>query len=132
MKNRIGLQLNFVKSPYEAILRAQALNLPFFQCFLSNSKTGKSVELSEEEIKRFATGRRAFSAFYVHSAHLVNLAALGNFSRTLLKKEIELAIALTATHLVFHLGTAKGVQNRLQVIPRLVQIINTIADLFPG
>jgi apurinic endonuclease APN1 len=132
MKQRLGLQINYQNSPYEVIEKARALDLPFFQCFLTNSKTGILASFSEEEIAKFTTEIRNFSAFYVHGAHLINLATLGPFSLDLLKAELKLATRLNATHFVFHLGSAGWAEVRSFAFPQLVRTIDIIADFFPG
>ena len=127
MNNRIGTHIRMRSSLHELLERAEALNLPFFQCFFVPKETGKLIYASDDEIREFLKVRRArFNDLYCHASYWANLASLGNNGFAQIKKEVMFAKRLEFTHLVLHAGTAKGAQHKNEGIEALAVALNKL------
>jgi deoxyribonuclease-4 len=127
MKNRIGAHIRMRSSLHELLERADALDLPFFQCFFVPKETGKLIYASDDAILEFLRVRRArFDDLYCHASYWANLASLGNNGYTQLRKEVMFAKRLEFTHLVLHAGTAKGAQHKNEGIDALARALNNV------
>jgi deoxyribonuclease IV len=127
MNSRIGAHIRMHSSLHELLERADALSLPFFQCFFVPKETGKLIYASNDAINAFLKVRRAqFNDLYCHASYWVNLASLGNNGYAQLRREVTFAKRLEFTHLVLHAGTAKGAQHKNEGINALAIALNTL------
>jgi len=127
MNNRVGAHIRMRSSLHELLERADALNLPFFQCFFVPKETGKLIYASEDEIRAFLKVRRAqFNDLYCHASYWVNLASLGNNGYVQLRKEVTFAKRLEFTHLVLHAGSANGATHKSEGISALAVALNNL------
>jgi len=127
MNSRIGAHIRMHSSLRELLERADALRLPFFQCFFVPKETGKLIYASNDEINVFLKVRRAqFNELYCHASYWVNLASLGNNGYAQLRREVAFAKRLEFTHLVLHAGTAKGAQHKNEGIDALAIALNNL------
>lgn len=128
MKHRIGVHIRMHSSLHELLERADALDLPFFQCFFVPQETGKLIQVPEQDLNAFLKIRRQrFNELYCHISYWVNLASLGNNGYPQLRREILFAKRLEFTHFVLHAGTAKGAAHKSEGIDALAKVLN---DLF--
>ena len=127
IKNRVGAHIRMHSSLHELLERADALSLPFFQCFFVPKETGKIIYASNDAIMEFLRIRRArFNDLYCHASYWANLASLGNNGLPQLRKEVVFAKRLEFTHLVLHAGTAKGAQHKNEGIIALAAGLNKL------
>src|SRR5438309_12080267 len=125
IKNRVGVHIRMRSHLHELLERADALDLPFFQCFFVPQETGKLIQVSDEEVRAFLQIRRArFDYLYCHASYWVNLSSLGNNGYPQLRREILLAKRLEFTHLVLHAGNAKGAIHKNEGIDALAIALN--------
>ena len=125
MNNRVGAHIRMRSSLHELLKRADALNLPFFQCFFVPKETGKLIQASEDDIREFLKVRHAlFNDLYCHVSYWVNLSSLGNNGYQQLRREVMFAKRLEFTHLVLHAGTAKGAVHKKEGIDALARALN--------
>lgn len=127
IKSRIGAHIRMHSSLHELLERADALDLPFFQCFFVPQETGKLIQFSDADVNDFLKVRRArFNDLYCHASYWVNLASLGNNGFPQLRREVILAKRLEFTHLVLHAGTAKGAVHKSEGIAALAVALNNL------
>lgn len=127
MKNKVGVHIRMRSRLDELLERADALDLPFFQCFFVPQEIGKLIQLSDDEIRTFLNIRRKrFSELYCHASYWVNLASLGNNGYPQLRREVLLAKRLEFTHIVLHAGTAKGAKHKNEGIDALAIALNNL------
>lgn len=127
MNQRVGAHIRMRSSLHELLERADALHLPFFQCFFVPKETGKLIQISDDEIRAFLKVRRVrFNDLYCHASYWVNLASLGNNGYAQLRKEVIFAKRFEFTHLVLHAGTAKGAQHKSEGINALARALNNL------
>jgi deoxyribonuclease IV len=97
----------------QAIGRAQACGFTAAQIFVKNNKQWFAPPLSEEEISRFRTERRASGIyFFAHNSYLVNLGSqdpeMFSTSVRAMIAELERAEALELPFMVMHPGSHGG------------------------
>jgi len=127
IKNRVGAHIRMRSHLHELLERADALDLPFFQCFFVPQETGKLIQVSDDEARTFLQVRRArFGDLYCHASYWVNLSSLGNNGYPQLRREIILAKRLEFTHLVLHAGNAKGALHKNEGIDALAIALNNL------
>ncbi len=122
----IGLHIRIDYSPLEAIEKAIAIGIPYFQCFFISQKTGTFVALTQEQKKQFlALRRKHFKDLFLHGAYWVNLCSKTTTYRSL-KHELTLAKQLEFTHIVLHPGSAKRLGCKQKGIDNLVRTLNMV------
>ena len=122
----IGLHIRIDHSPLEAIEKAIAIGIPYFQCFFVSQATGIFVKLTEKEKKQFLSLRRKhFKDLFLHSAYWINLCSQKTMYRSL-EHELVLAKQLEFTHIVLHPGSAKRLGCKQKGIDNLVRTLNTV------
>ncbi len=127
MNNRVGAHIRMHSSLHELLQRADALSLPFFQCFFVPKETGKLIHAPNDVIFEFLKIRRAhFDELYCHASYWANLASLGNNGLSQLRREVTFAKRLEFTHLVLHAGTAKGAQHKNEGVDALAIALNKL------
>lgn len=128
MKQRVGAHIRMRSRLQELIERAEALNLPFFQCFFVPQETGKLIEIVSDDVRQFLKFRRArCNDLYCHASYWVNLSSLRNNGYAQLQREVYYAKRLEFTHLVLHAGSARGALDKNEGIDALALALN---DLF--
>jgi len=125
--NKIGAHIRMRSSLKELLDRADALSLPFFQCFFVSQELGKLISLSNEDVQYFLRIRRArFKDLLCHVSYWFNLSSLSTNGFAQLRREITFAKRLEFNHFVLHAGTAKGAQNKVQGIDALAASLNML------
>lgn len=125
--NRVGVHIRMRSSLKELQERADALDLPFFQCFFVPQETGKLIRVTHRDVYDFLQLRRAyFDVLFCHVSYWVNLSSLGSNGFAQLLREITFAKQLEFTHFVLHAGTAKGATDKLQGIDALAKALDEI------
>jgi len=122
---KVGLHLRLDNKVTDSIEKATQLELPTFQCFLTNS-SGKYVNPNEQEIQDFLKLRKKFKDIFVHSSFWINLANSKSYNLKLIKKELALAKKLQFTHLVIHPGSAKEYETKEEGISFVAKRLNKI------
>ena len=121
----IGLHLRMPGTFAELIRRALQLELPFFQCFFTDRKTGRVISPESSDVRSFLQVRRVyFNNLYVHASFFINLAAVDRRRHPILSKEIELAKQLEFTHMVIHPGTVRKSEEKEKGIDAIARTIN--------
>jgi apurinic endonuclease APN1 len=127
MKQRVGAHIRMRSRLQELIERAEALDLPFFQCFFVPQETGKLIQIISDDVRQFLRFRRArFDDLYCHASYWVNLSSLGNNGYPQLCREIFFAKRLEFTHFVLHAGTARGALHKNEGIDALARSLNNL------
>lgn len=127
MNQRVGVHIRMRSSLHELLQRADALDLPFFQCFFVPQETGKLIQVTDDDVHEFLKVRRArFDDLYCHASYWVNLSSLGNNGFPQLRREVIFAKRLEFTHLVLHAGTAKGAAHKSEGIDALAIALNNL------
>ena len=127
MKNKVGVHIRMRSHLSELLERAEALDLPFFQCFFVPQETGKLIQVTEQEIREFLRiSRQRFNELYCHASYWVNLSSLGNNGYPQFRREVLFAKRLEFTHIVLHAGTAKGALHKNEGIDPLATALNNL------
>lgn len=127
--NRVGGHIRMRSSLQELLDRADALNLPFFQCFFVPQELGKLITVSKEDIYQFLRVRRTrFKDLLCHVSYWVNLSSLTTNGFAQLRREITFAKRLDFNHFVLHPGMAKGGNNKIQGIDALATSLNILFE----
>jgi deoxyribonuclease IV len=130
--NRVGVHIRMRSSLQELIEKADALNLPFFQCFFVPQELGRLISVSKEEIDFFLRIRQSrFKDLLCHVSYWVNLSSLVSNGFNQLRREISFAQRLDFNHFVLHPGTAKGAINKIEGIEALAQSLNKLFMVEP-
>jgi len=109
----------------ELVQMAFYLELPFFQCFFTDRKTGRVMVPRESDMRLFLSMRWVyFNDLYVHASFFINLAAIDRRRHPLLAKEIELAKRLEFTHIVVHPGTVRRHEDKEKGIDAVARMVN--------
>ena len=108
----VGLHLRLVGSLHDLALRARELGLPFFQFFVVHKQDGRLISPTQQDLQAFLGLRHHFNAVYVHGSYWINLSGLHTIGHYALRRELRMAQALEATHMVLHAGSAKGAAHR--------------------
>lgn len=127
MKKNVGVNLRLTTSVFELLAQAQSLEIPFFQCFLTSSVNGHYVSYTQDEYDTFLTSKGPIQ-IYAHGSYKINLAnpAYRNDSCFFLRRELELAKKIGATHLVAHPGSTINHQDHMQGIDNVAKKINRV------
>jgi len=105
MNNKFGLQIRLQESLFEAVAKADRLNIKTFQIVLM-LQSKQLLNLSDEDIQTFVALRREkFDALVVHGAYWSNITNVTGRGFHSLLKEIKLAEKLEFTHFVIHAGS---------------------------
>ena len=120
----IGLHLRLTDSLIGLARKAQALELPIFQCFFLHQESMRPVRPSHEEVAEFARIREQFKQLIVHSSYWTNLASMEPVSMRMIKHELNVAKRLHFNQLVIHPGCTKGIARREDGIDMLVSRLN--------
>lgn len=124
MKN-IGLHIRFKDRFLETVEKALALNVPIFQCFLTDYVHKKHIEPSSLLVGSFKKMTKTFKEMYAHGSYLVNLA--DERDHYILKRELDLSKRLGFRYLILHPGAfKKSTQNLMQGIDCVVKNINLL------
>lgn len=136
----LGAHLRFKDSFSQILADADSLGFPVFQFFLATAIKKKSVYIQptiEEKalLKTIASKHNAITV--AHASYWINAASWRDeaylISKSLIKKEINLATDLGIPYLVLHPGTANGLdpalpatQVRQRGIERLAAFLNEV------
>jgi len=132
IKRKIGLHLRLETTLVELIGKARRLGVDFFQCFLTLKTAGRIMPLNTSDIKEFIHLRRKFfNDIYLHVSYWVNLSTVTYNPHRLFKKELAMAKRLEFTHVIFHPGSAKGAEKRVEGIDALARTMNNIVKKEP-
>jgi len=122
---KVGLHVRFERTLTELIKKAVRLELPFFQCFLTQRKTGKVFRFEEKDILAFLSMRRIyFEDLYLHASYLINLAQPERFRHPILNKEVDLAKRLEFSHIVLHPGAVRSIDEKKAGIESIARMLN--------
>ena len=111
---KVGVQTSIAGGIENAAHEARRIGCDTFQMFSANPRGWKTLDPTAESCERFreVTARYRQSPVVVHDNYLINLASADARIRALsiaaFRREITRAIALGATYLVTHPGSAKG------------------------
>ena len=136
----LGAHLRFRDSFTQILADADSLNFPVFQFFLATAIKKKSVYIQptiEEKafLRRIVTKNNILAI--AHASYWINAASWRDeaylISKSLIKKEINLATELEIPYLVLHPGTANGLDPALPTtqvrqlgIERLAAFLNEV------
>jgi len=121
---KVGLHLRITGSLTELIDKAVRLELPFFQSFFTDRKTGTIVP-DEVDLRTFLLRRRIyFNNLYLHSSYFVNLADIDRKHHPLLLRELRLARKVEFTHMVIHPGTVRSAEDKEVGVDAVARIMN--------
>ena len=130
--SRVGLHIRIEDSLHAAALRAAAMQLPFFQCFLVKQGYPRLLEFDQRQIDAFlALRHNSFGPLYLHCSYWTNLADQ-SVHHYVFEKELALAHQLEFTHLVLHPGSIKGARNKLDALNSLAQALNKVIKKNPN
>jgi len=122
---KVGLHVRFERTLTELIKKAVRLELPFFQCFLTQRKTGKVFRFEEKDILAFLSMRRIyFEDLYLHASYLINLAQPERFRHPILNKEVDLAKRLEFSRIVLHPGAVRSIDEKKAGIESIARMLN--------
>lgn len=112
MKPYLGAHVSAAGGHYKAIDKAKELGANTIQIFGSSPRGWRASVPSKENIKKYqeALSNSDVQSVYLHGAYLVNLAgerALYRKSIDNLSMHLQIASALGADGLIFHIGTSK-------------------------
>lgn len=120
----IGLHLRLNGSLTELISKATTFQLPFFQCFLTDGKSGKLFVPQDDDKRSFFKIRQNFKDLYVHGSYFINLACPKRRYHPLLEQEVRLAKQLEFTHMIIHPGTISDINEKGKGIDAVARALN--------
>lgn len=124
----VGLQLPLGVSVTALAERALRLELPFFQCFFLEQKTGKPFVLERADRDSFLRLRQEhFGPLYVHGSFPINLADPSCKEHPRLDRELFLAERLGFTHLVLHPGSYGPKSSKEVGVEALARALNALS-----
>ncbi|OGY87332.1 MAG: hypothetical protein A2233_01365 [Candidatus Kerfeldbacteria bacterium RIFOXYA2_FULL_38_24] len=109
-----------------------------FQFFVSSPQSYQFKEVAPTEIQNFKKNCRqyGFTQYFVHAPYLINLASADNRIRhssvALLKKWLKASDQLEVTGMMFHIGSAKGYQNKKEAWPAVEKGIHQVLAGYTG
>jgi deoxyribonuclease-4 len=124
MSRLIGLHLRSNENMFGLLAKAERLQMPIFQCFITLPITGHLLVMHEKERQQFKEASKRFKQLYAHISYHANLADPQSLER--FKKEVELAHMLGFTHVVVHPGSAKWCANKEQGISILAHTLDEL------
>jgi deoxyribonuclease IV len=120
----VGLHLRASHSLHALMDKADALELPIFQCFLVDAITGRLLYLSAREKRDIADRLKNYQRTYVHVSYHANACRPNGLM--MLRRELVLAKALGFSAAVLHPGSGKWCGDRQQAMNVLVDTLNTV------
>jgi len=124
---KVGLHLRIEQDLTELIQKAVRLDIPCFQFFITDRKSGCVRQLIREDLQRFLTFKcQYFDNLYLHSSYLINLADASRKHHPLLMWEIRVAIMLGCKYLVFHPGYVNSLEEKRGGIDSIARSLNYI------
>lgn len=125
-KRKIGLHLRLTTTINDLAKRADALQIPIFQCFFIKQETNQFVVMPDPEIAEFLHDWRSrFDELYVHGSYWINLASASTTNRILMR-ELELAKRLEFSHIILHPGSARKIGKKSDGIAAIARKLNGI------
>ncbi len=122
---KIGLHLRFDESFTALIQKAIRLQLPHFQIFITDQKTGKVKKPDSRDVSLFLSLRRKhFKQLYLHASYHINFADASRTYHPILRREIRVAKELEFTHLVIHPGTIVRGNEKERGLDSVARVIN--------
>ncbi|KPJ84762.1 hypothetical protein AMJ57_05530 [Parcubacteria bacterium SG8_24] len=112
---KIGAHVSAAGGVSNAPKNAAALGLECFQFFSRPPQSGRTPELSDDEVRRFrgACDGHGFDECFIHAPYIINLASaerrIRDNSVRLLREELERGSRLGVTGMMTHLGSARDV-----------------------
>lgn len=126
----LGLHLRLIDNFFKIIDKAIQLQLPIFQCFLTQQTNGRLISLSNADIARFiALRRQHFGNLYIHISYHANTCDPQGIR--ILRRELAVAQRLEFTHAVLHPGSGKWCGDKQRGIEVLVSILNEVLEQEP-
>lgn len=123
MNNRFGLQIRLQESLFEAVSKAERLEIKIFQIVLM-LESKEFLNLSDEEIAKFVAIRKEkFDQLVVHGAYWSNITNVTGKGFHSLLKEVALAEKLEITHFVIHAGSFTQEMTRSHRINYIVKAL---------
>ena len=127
MLKRVGLHVRIAENATKLIKKALHLEVPFFQCFLSNRKTGQRLISDDYDMQSFLSLRRIyFDDLYVHASYINNVADCNRTYHPCLISEIQLAKRLEFTHMILHSGTIRSHEDKKKGIDAVARSLNYV------
>ncbi len=113
-----GAHVSIAGGVFNAPGNAAELGCEVFQCFTRSPQGGAAPELTEEVVKKFKNELKVHNQarFYVHAPYYLNLAnpkkQIRSNTARIVREELERSSLLGATALMFHIGSAKNVDQK--------------------
>jgi deoxyribonuclease-4 len=124
----VGLQLPLGASVTALAETALRLELPFFQCFFLEQKTGKPFVLERDDREQFLRLRdEHFGPLFAHGSYPINLADGTCKEHPRLDRELFIAERLGFTHLVLHPGSYVHGSSKEGGIESLARALNKLS-----
>lgn len=129
MNNRFGLHVRLQDSLFNAVDKAERLNLRIFQAVLM-LESREILTLSDDDIAKFREIRRnRFDMLFVHGAYWSNITNVTGKGFHCLLKEIEIAEKLEFTHIVIHSGSFATEMTQSHRVSYIARAINYLLQV---
>jgi len=132
-----GAHVSIAGGVFNAPANAAELGCEIFQCFTRSPQGGPAPKLTKTIVKQFKDELKANAQarFYVHAPYYLNLANPSKQIRSntarIVREDLERASLLGATALMFHIGSAKDVEQK-QAERWVVEGLDKIMDGYKG
>lgn len=132
-----GAHVSIAGGIFNAPRNAAELGCEVFQCFTRSPQGGPAPKLTKDVIAKFKDELKVHNQarFYVHAPYYLNLAnpkkQIRSNTARIVREELERSSLLGATALMFHIGSAKGVEQK-QAEGWVVEGLDKIMDGYQG